>query len=250
MDENKNFVRLNKYLAQCGCGSRRSCDQFILKGKVWVNGDKVTQLGTKIDPDKDTVTLSGRPVGLPDALEYVMYHKSRGSVVTAHDPQGRETIYSSMRKAGYNYDHLRYVGRLDRNSEGLLLLTNDGSLIHALTHPRFHVKKVYRVRINKPLEESHSTRMIENGVSSQGQILRAGAVRAICRAELPNQFWYEVDLYEGKNRQIRRMFETLDYTVLRLKRIQFGVIKLRDLPRGHLRDLSQREVKGLLNLGY
>lgn len=245
-----NLIRLNRYLAQCGLGSRRACDRIIAEGKIRIDGKQVTELGTRIDPDVVSVSYCGKTVQEVRAKEYVAYHKSKGSVVTAHDPQGRETIYSALRNRGFSCDHLRYVGRLDRNSEGLLILTNDGRLVHALTHPRFHVKKVYRVRIDKPLAAQHQTQMIEEGVVSQGQQLHAGAIRKIHLQETQNQYWYEIDLYEGKNRQIRRMFETLGYAIIRLKRVQFGVIKLRDLPRGQLRHLSEREVKGLMNLGY
>jgi pseudouridine synthase len=248
-DENRPEIRLNRFLAQSGLGSRRECDRLIASGKVAVNGQRITELATRVDPSRDKVTFEGKPVKPANAPEYVAYHKSRGSVVTANDPQGRESIYDALKKCGYHFDHLRYIGRLDRNSEGLILLTNDGDLIHALTHPRFQVKKTYRVRVDKALKEEDARRMVEEGIESEGQLLHAGAVRQALSAPA-REFWYELDLYEGKNRQVRRMLEALGYQVRRLKRIQFGVIKLRDLSRGHARHLQEREVKGLKNLGY
>lgn len=245
----QNHIRLNRYLAQCGVASRRECDSYIAAGKVKVNGKKVTELGTRINPEKDEVSYSGKKVRPVSRKIYIAYHKSRGSLVTVKDPQGRKTIYDDLRKGGLSADTLKYVGRLDRNSEGLLLLTNDGDLVHALTHPRFHIKKVYEVRIDKPLQEVHADQMLSAGVESNGQILHAGALRT-SRNNSRSGFWYEIDLYEGKNRQIRRMFEELGYTVLRLKRTQFSVVTLRDLKRGAFRYLQEREVKGLKNKGF
>ncbi len=250
MTDGNNGIRLNRYLAQCGLGSRRECDRIIAAGRVYVNGEKVTELGTKVTPGNDVVEHAGQTIARVRGPEYYAYHKSRGSVVTAKDPEGRKTIYDALEDAGLSASHLRYVGRLDRNSEGLLLLTNDGDLVHALTHPRFHIKKVYRVRVDRLLAADDMERMVRDGVESDGLVLRAGAIRAVQNDGPDNEHWYEVDLYEGKNRQIRRMFEGLNYKVLRLRRTQFGVIKLRGLRRGAFRPLMEREVKGLKNLGY
>lgn len=250
LTEDNDGIRLNRYLAQCGLGSRRECDRIIAAGRVYINGKKVTELGTKVCLERDVVEHAGRTMARVRGLEYYAYHKSRGSVVTARDPEGRTTIYDALTDAGLSAAHLRYVGRLDRNSEGLLLLTNDGDLIHALTHPRFHIKKVYRVRVDRPVMREDMERMVKEGIESDGQLLRAGAVRLVEDPGGKDEHWYEVDLYEGKNRQIRRMFEGLNYKVQRLRRIQFGVIKLRGLRRGAYRPLMEREVKGLKNLGY
>jgi pseudouridine synthase len=248
-EDGEGAIRLNRYLARHGLGSRRQCDRLIAAGKVAINGSVVTELGTRVDPARDRVTVGGealRPVRPP---EYLAYHKPRGPLVTAHDPHGRETIYDALERTGRDVRHLRYVGRLDRNSEGLLLLTNDGDLVHALTHPRFHVKKQYEVLVERPLSEAEVTRMTGEGIESEGMRLHAGAVR---RAAKPDErgVWYEVDLYEGKNRQIRRMFGALGNDVIRLRRTQFGVVKLRGLRRGAVRELGEREVTGLLKLGH
>ncbi len=247
--EENNTIRLNRYLARCGLGSRRECDRLIASGGIEVNGERVKKLGTTVEPSHDVIRWRGKKVGRVLPLEYIAYHKSRGSLVTAKDPEGRETIYDALGRSGLEASHLKYVGRLDRNSEGLLLLTNDGALLHALTHPRFEIKKTYNVRIDKPLREEHAAQMTSEGVSSEGQLLRAGRIRRLEGRE-PGQHWYEMDLYQGKNRQIRRMLEAFGYEVVRLKRTQFAVIKLGSLRRGAFRRLSEREISGLLRLGY
>jgi pseudouridine synthase len=142
------------------------------------------------------------------------------------------------------------VGRLDLDSEGLLLLTNDGDMVHALTHPRFGIKKTYLVSVDRRIEQRHQALMTGEGVVSGDQRLRAGRIVFLDPEKADGGNWYEIDLYEGKNRQIRRMMESSGYSVIRLRRIQFGVIKLRELACGVWRELASREVHGLLNLGY
>ena len=247
--QNKKEIRLNRYLAQCGLGSRRQCDEYISAGRILVNGKKNLVLGMKIDPEKDRVEYNGKKVKEIKQREYVAYHKSKVTLVTAKDPKKRKTIYDEIKKSGYNADHLKYIGRLDRDSEGLLILTNDGDMIHALTHPRFHIKKMYQVKINRELRDKDAEVMVTCGVMSEGEKLHAGAVRILPKTD-KGGFWYEVDLYEGKNRQIRRIFSALGYDVLRLKRTQFSSITLRNLPRGKFRPLSEREIKALKNRGY
>ena len=251
--ENNNHpkgIRLNRYLAQCGLGSRRECDTIIAAGKIRINGKKITTMGVTVTPGKDRVEYAGRVVKEIKRREYIAYHKSRGTMVTAKDPKGRETIYDALKKNGYNAERLKYIGRLDRNSEGLLLLTNDGDMIHTLTHPRFHIKKVYQVKISSLLRKEDAELMVHTGVSSEGQTLQAGAIRERANTSVKEKYWYEVDLYEGKNRQIRRMFESLGYGVLRLKRVQFSVIKLGNLKRGAYRNLTEREIKALKGKGF
>ncbi len=252
MEENeiRKGIRLNRYLAQCGLGSRRKCDALISAGQILVNGIKVTELGVRVDPCADTIAHNGVQIKEVRQLEYVAYHKSRGVLVTADDPQGRKTIYDELRDRGYDAAHLKYIGRLDMDSEGLLLLTNDGDMVHALTHPRFQIKKVYQVQIDRALLQADSHAMVEQGVVSEGQVLHAGAIRSIEERGLKGGYWYEIDLYEGKNRQIRRMFEALGYSVKRLKRVQFSSIKIGELIRASYRFLEEREIRSLKNRGY
>lgn len=241
------LIRINKYLAQCGVGSRRECDKKIAVGHISVNGKVITELGIKIDPDNDEVCFDGESVKLVNKKYYIAYHKRPGIVVTKSDPEKRTTVYDALKKEGFDASLLNYIGRLDMYSEGLLLFTNDGELIHALTHPKFHIKKVYRLKTDKKLSAEHLKVMVEDGVMDEGQLLHAGAIRY--KEDLKGN-WVEIDLYEGKNRQIRRMFNALGYNILKLKRIQFGGVKLRDLPAGRYRDLEEREIKNLKSKGF
>lgn len=243
------MIRLNRFLAQCGIGSRRTCDDLIASGHVSCNGRPVRTLGMKIDPAIDRIEYRGKTVRKLVVLEYLAYFKPREVMVTARDPQERLTIYEAVEKSWRNIDHLRYVGRLDFQSEGLLILTNDGNLIHALTHPRYKIKKCYHVKVARRLHDMERERLLD-GVVSEGQRLTAGAIRELSvPGEGRKQFWYEIDLYEGKNRQIRRMFEALDLRVGRLRRVQFGAVRLGGLAPGELRPLSEREVSGLRAAG-
>jgi 23S rRNA pseudouridine2605 synthase len=237
-------VRLNRYLAQSGLGARRKCDELIRGGHVYINGIKVTDLATRVLPS-DVVAYRGRTLEPIHRLEYIAYHKPASVMVTRQDPEGRPTVYDAMRDVGFSADHLNYVGRLDCNSEGLLLFTNDGSLIHALTHPRYNIKKVYHVELDRELTEGDRDRLLL-GIESDGQVLHAGEVRTIPG----DTFAYEVDLYEGKNRQLRRMFGVLEYKIMRLIRIRFASVRLADLPPGAVRPLTAREVAALKSAGY
>jgi 23S rRNA pseudouridine2605 synthase len=240
-------MRLNKYLARCGIGSRRDCDLIIDKGDIAINGE-IVQLGQKVKVGEDVVTYRGEVVIPQKGDEYIAYHKPRGVIVTLKDTHGRETVYDALEKNGYSAKHLKYVGRLDLDSEGLLLLTNDGDLIHAITHPRFHIKKVYLVKVAYPLTDRNINTLVETGVESDDQLLKAGAIRH--KEDVEDGVWYEVDLYEGKNRQIRRMFSAISHEVIRLKRTQFANIKLNDLEIGTYRPLLEREIGGLLSKGH
>jgi 23S rRNA pseudouridine2605 synthase len=168
-----DIVRLNRFLAQCGLGARRKCDELIESGHVFINGLKVTQLGTKVHP-ADKVEYRGKVIKPLLRLEYWAYYKPRGVMVTKTDPEGRPTLYQTLAKSGFDAAHLNYIGRLDYLTDGLLLLTNDGSLIHALTHPRYQIKKVYEVRINRLMHEEDREKLLA-GIDSEGQLLRAGA---------------------------------------------------------------------------
>jgi 23S rRNA pseudouridine2605 synthase len=243
-------IRLNRYLAQCGLGSRRTCDDLISTGHIYINGERVRELGTKVNPDRDKVEFHGKEVRPISKLIYLAYNKPRGVVVTKNDPEGRETVFEALKKLNYDAEYLNYVGRLDFNSEGLLLLTNDGELIHSLTHPRFRIKKVYKVKVDRELRTEDIKKLID-GVESENQLLRAAAIRAIPDiSDESRQFWYEIDLFEGKNRQIRRMMEALQINVSRLKRIQFASVKLGDLETDKARFLTEREIAALKNCGF
>jgi 23S rRNA pseudouridine2605 synthase len=250
MTDVKNEIRLNKYLASCGIGSRRACDELIEGGRIFVNGEKVLQLGVRVNPAIDKVVYKGVVVVPIPGKKYLAFHKSRGVIVTKDDPEGRTTVFHVLAKHGINDIGLNYVGRLDVNSEGLLLLTNDGDLIHRLTHPRYHIKKVYDVRVDKPITSEHCNIMKQDGVESEGQVLHAGDIVKCVDRSADNEFWFYIDLYEGKNRQIRRMLEALGYKVLRLVRIQFGPVSLSSLSVDGVRELTFQEINGLKAAGF
>ena len=239
-------IRLNRFLAQCGLGARRKCDELIESGHVFVNGMKIKQLGTKVSPS-DKVEYRGNVVKPLQRLEYWAYFKPRGVMVTKTDPEGRPTLYQALAKSGFNATHLNYIGRLDYLSDGLLLLTNDGSLIHALTHPRYQIKKVYEVQINRILQDGDREKLLA-GITSEGQLLRAGAIKRTGGDTV--RFRYEVTLYEGKNRQLRRMFESLTYQIVQLRRTIFASVKLGDQVDGTVRPLTEREVAALKGAGF
>ena len=237
-------TRINKYLAECGLGSRRQCDEIIAAGRVSVNG-KRAEPGTQVC-DGDKILLDGKEVQHISQKRYYLYNKPKGAVVSRIDENGRATIYDYLKNSGIeNLENLKYVGRLDLASEGALLLTNDGDLAFSLTHPKFQIKKVYFVKIGRELSEAEMRKVVENGVFSDGDLLRAGAIRF--KFEDNGKFCYEMDLYEGKNRQVRRIFEALGEQVIQLKRLQFATIKLNDLESGKIRELSQKEIDGLKN---
>ncbi len=246
MSEEIETIRINKYLARCGVGSRRECDRYLEDGLIRVN-DEVVGLGTRIVGD-ETVTFRGKPVDAVKEKEYYLYHKPQGPICTSKDTHGRETIFDALKEIGLDAPYLNYVGRLDKDSEGALILTNDGDMIHAVTHPRFHIKKVYQVLVTSKISEDDLELIVEEGVESEDEIIKLGAVRY--KGSEKGYFWYEVDLYEGKNRQVRRVFSAIDNDVKRLVRIQFANIKIRDLPYGEFRELQEREIKGLQGKGY
>lgn len=239
--------RLQKIIAAAGVASRRRAEELIAAGQVTVNGKTVTELGAKADPEADHIKVSGKRLRAPERKLYLLLNKPRGFVSTVSDPQGRPTIMELVRGAGAR---LYPVGRLDYNSEGLLLLTNDGELAHALTRASSHVPKTYLVKVSgKPAEEA--LRKLRAGVvlpARAGAGKRAPAVKtAPARIRLfkdaPNP-WYEVTLIEGRNRQLHRMFEQAGHHVEKIKRVGYGPLQL-DVEPGRFRALTPAEVARL-----
>ena len=228
-------VRLQKHLAACGLGSRRACETFIAEGRVTVDGVLVTQQGVCIDPYTSTVCLDGRPVVIQHSRYWVVY-KPRGVVSTCHDPQGRRTVLDLLPHADAR---LYPVGRLDYDSEGLLLLTNDGALALRLTHPRHEIEKVYLVQTPTSLS-AEALERARCGVESEGEHLQVAAIDQ----ERPNQYGsvYRVVLRQGRKRQIRRIFAELGNSVTRLTRLSMGPLKLGTLKASEWRELTEREV--------
>lgn len=234
-----NTVRLQKFLAEAGVASRRASEQIILNGRVQVNGATVRELGTKIDPGQDRVTVDRRPLRVKRKL-YLALNKPRGYICTRHDPEQRRTLAELLPA---EWSHVYSVGRLDYQSEGLILLTNDGDFALRLTHPRFGVKKKYRASIQGEITRKIVAQMM-HGVEDEGETLKADRVRVL--SHHPSHSLVELELSEGKNREVRRLFESQGLIVSRLQRTQIGPIKLGELPVGKWRTLTEPEIKSLL----
>lgn len=232
-------VRLQKYLAQCGVMSRRAGEQAILDGRVEVNGEVVRRLGTCVDPVHDIVCLDGRMVR-PRSKLYVALNKPRGFVCSRRK-QGRHLLVSELVPPEWN--GLQTVGRLDRDTEGLLFLTNDGDFALRLTHPRYAVPKTYVATVNGRVESETLNRLIR-GVWDKGERLKAASVRLLSASN--KRSVVELTLVEGKNREVRRLFAAQGLTVSRLVRTRIGSIRLGELKPGRWRALTPPELKSLL----
>ena len=233
------MVRLQKFLAEAGVASRRASEQFILAGRVAVNGETVSALGTRVDAVRDRVTVDGKTLR-PKRKLYVALHKSRGCVCSRDDEHNRETIYELL---PVEWTSLYSVGRLDYNSEGLIFLTNDGEFSLRLTHPRYGVRKKYLATVEGRVEPGVLT-LFTRGVWHQGEELKAEKTRLISANH--SQSVVELELAEGKNREERRLFESQGLKVKRLVRMQIGKIKLAELKPGRWRTLTPPEIKTLL----
>ena len=231
-------IRLNKFLANAGICSRREADEFIQAGEAKVNGNVVTELGSKITP-ADTVTFRDKEVGLENKV-YVLLNKPKDCVTTSDDPQGRLTVMDIVRNACT--ERIYPVGRLDRNTTGVLLLTNDGDLASKLTHPKFVKKKIYHVWTDKDVTEEDMQR-IADGIELDDGNVHADAVSYATETDR-NQIGIEI--HSGRNRIVRRIFEALGYHVVKLDRVYFAGLTKKNLPRGRWRYLTQAEVNMLM----
>jgi pseudouridine synthase len=233
-------MRLQKVIAQAGVASRRKAEILITAGRVRVNGHTVTTLGTTVDPTTDVVVVDGRPLRLQEPSRYILLHKPRGYVTTCQDEQGRPTVFDLLKRQPAR---LFPVGRLDMNSEGVLLLTNDGRLAHRLLHPRYGVPRTYLVHVSGMVTEQ-DLEHLRRGVSlDDGKTLPA-QVQIARRAD--KSCWLRMTLHEGRSRQIHRMLERCGgYSVKRLQRIAMGPLTLLGLPPGQCRDLEPFEITRL-----
>lgn len=233
-----NDVRLQKYMAECGVASRRKSEELIEMGKVKVNGH-IAHIGDKINPKKDIVTVKGKKINKEEKLYYLMLNKPRGYVTTVSDELGRKTVMDLIDIKARVYP----VGRLDKDSEGLLLLTNDGSFANALTHPKHNYAKVYRVTVRPSVNDEILDRL-RNGIEIDGRKTAPCDVSIITQEE--GRVVLEFILREGRNRQIRKMCEAVELQVARLKRISIGPVKLGMLQTGKYRQLTDNEVRKLM----
>jgi len=233
-------VRLQKVLAGAGLGSRRACEQLIAAGRVEVDGAVVRELGVRIDPRRAVVHVDGLRVQLDSSLVTLALNKPVGVVSTMHDPEGRPSLDQFVAN---RTDRLFHIGRLDAESEGLLLLTNDGELAHRLAHPKYQVPKTYLVDVTGRARPNHGKQLLA-GVELDDGPARLDAYRIV--DQTPNQALIEVRLHEGRNRIVRRMFEEVGLPVGRLVRTQIGPIRLGDLRQGRTRVLGRTELGTLM----
>ena len=233
-----NTVRLQKYMADCGIASRRKSEELIAAGKVKVNG-KTAKIGDKVDPKRDQVTVDGRKVRKDQEARYIMLHKPRGFISTMSDEMDRKCVAQLVADVG---TRVYPVGRLDRDSEGLLLFTNDGEFANNMTHPSKHVSKIHRVTIRPDITDEQVAQMMA-GILIDGKKTLPADVRVLQKYE--DRTVLEVTLCEGRNRQIRKMCEALGLEVARLKRTAIGPVKLGMLQQGKWRDLTPQEVASL-----
>ena len=232
-------IRLQKYLSMCAVASRRKAEELIAQGKVKVNG-KVAQIGDKVSPRHDTVTVSGKKITAERKNIYIMLHKPRGFITTMDDEMGRKCVAELVSDVGAR---VYPVGRLDKDSEGLLLMTNDGEFANFMTHPSKHIPKTYRVTVRPDVTEDMLT-AFSTGMEIDGRITAPADARIIEKQE--NRVVLEIVLYEGRNRQIRKMCESLGLEVARLKRTSMGSLKLGMLHPGKWRELTEDEVHKLM----
>jgi 23S rRNA pseudouridine2605 synthase len=227
-------VRLQKFMADCGVASRRACEELIASGRVKVNGRKVTIQGVKIDPINTKVEVDGQLINVIKTKTYIAFHKPRGVLSTMFDPEGRPCLGDYF--GGFS-ERLFHAGRLDKESEGLIILTNDGEWSHESTHPSFGVEKTYLVQTEEPVPKMIFQKLV-NGVE-----LDDGLAKPISARQVSGMV--ELVIHEGRNQIVRRIFESLGYPVIRLMRTGIGSIKLGELPSGKWRNLNDVETRSL-----
>ena len=238
-----SLSRLNKIIADAGIASRRAADQLILEGRVSVDGEIIIELGGKYDPEINDVKVDGESLSINKSKTYLAFHKPAGIISTMSDPEGRANLgdYFKDRK-----DRLYHVGRLDKDSEGIILLTNDGDLAHRATHPSYGLEKRYLVEVEGEFNKQMSDQLL------QGVRLEDGLARAMkvvhARAVSKNHHWVEITIHEGRFHIIRRLIESLGLKVLRLSRLDFGPINLGDMKPGRHRVLNSQEMTNLFTL--
>ena len=233
------MIRLQKYLAMCGIASRRTSEKIILSGRVSVNGKIVTQMGTQIDEYLDTVAVDGMIIHPEEKKHYIAYNKPVGEVTTVSDPEGRATVMDKF--ADYPV-RLFPVGRLDYDSEGLLLLTNDGEMMNRVLHPSREVLKVYWTKISNHVT-SEEIASLRKGILIDGKMTSPASVRFIRENTFDTVLL--ISIHEGRNRQVRRMVEAIGHQVVSLRRVGFGPVSLGDLPVGMWRPLTSEEISKL-----
>lgn len=233
--------RIQKILAKAGMASRREAEKIILEGRVTVNG-KVVQLGAKADPEKDHIKVDGKRIPRPEPKITLVLNKPRGYLSTVKDPKGRPTVMDLLGKIKWR---LYPLGRLDFDAEGLLLLTNDGEIAYHLTHPKFSISRTYWVKIQGVPGEK-KLELLKKGIRLEDGVAKAHSVQILRERE--KNSWIQITVKEGRTHLVKRLFAAIGHPVLKLKRIEFGPIRLGNLPTGHFRFLTPEEQEQLRRL--
>ncbi|MCB0377119.1 MAG: rRNA pseudouridine synthase [Bdellovibrionales bacterium] len=239
--EQTNLIRLNKYLADHGIASRRKADEMIDEGLVQVNGRTVYELGVKIDPDKDKVKVKGKLVMAKPQLVYFVFNKPKNVVTSTADPQGRPVVLDYFKKVK---KRIFPVGRLDWDTEGLLLMTNDGDFANEIAHPSSKVPKTYHAKLDG-IPNDEKLQKLTKGVSIVGGKVKALKVKKLSSRGSDKKAWIEITITEGKNRQVKKMFEKIGFSVVKLKRVSIGSLKLAGLKPGDYRPMTQKDLENL-----
>ncbi|MCP3772498.1 rRNA pseudouridine synthase [Paenibacillus sp. MZ04-78.2] len=232
--------RLQKVLAEAGVASRRKCEELITAGRVEVNDKVVTTLGVKVDPSQDFIKVDGKPIRRQSKV-YVIFNKPKGVITSAQDPEGRKTVTEFFKNIK---QRIYPIGRLDYETEGLLLLTNDGEFAHLLTHPKHHVPRTYLATV-KGVPHGSLLDKLKNGIELEDGMTAPAEVEYQDVRPETNESVVKITIYEGRNRQVRRMFDAIHHPVIKLKRVQFGPLLLSGIPRGKFRHLTPQEINEL-----
>jgi len=235
-------MRINKYLAKCGLASRRKVEEFIVNGDVKVNGIVVTDLSLQIDSEEDIVEYKNKRVGITEGNVYIMLNKPPGYVVTKSDEFERKTVYDLLPEFAKN---LNPIGRLDMDSEGLILLTNDGDFANKIIHPRYKLPKTYRVEAKGNISDDE-LKLLREGIVIEGKVTLPAKV--YIQDQSNDEVHLKMIIYEGRKRQIRLMLDAIDCRVFNLKRTQIGEVSMAKLPHGMWRQLMPKEVLSLLEM--
>lgn len=233
------MIRLNKYIADCGVCSRRAADKLIADGQVSVNGKITTELGVSVDETNDSVFVEGRKIEPVSRYRYIMLNKPKGCICSVSDEKGRKTIFDYI---DIKDQRLYPVGRLDYDTEGLILLTNDGALAYKLTHPSQDIPKTYIVKVEGTVPENDLA-TLRNGIELDGIRLHRAKIKLLEMEDEGKLSRFEITIYEGRNRQVRRMFESIGKEVVFLKRSAIGELRLGGLGRGLYRYLTEKEIE-------
>ncbi|MDY3827714.1 MAG: pseudouridine synthase [Clostridium sp.] len=233
--------RLQKYMASCGVASRRKCEEIILSGRVKVNGIIIKELGSKVDLEKDIVEVDGSVIKKEERKVYYMLNKPEGYITSVKDEKNRKTVLDIIKTEERIYP----IGRLDYDSSGLIILTNDGDIYNKIIHPRVEIIKQYRVVVKGEFRQKDIAKF-ERGVDIGGYVTSNASLKIL--GSIDNRTSLEIGIHEGKNRQIRRMLSALGYEVISLKRVAIGKIRLMNLPKGEYRALTEGELKYLKSL--